>query len=559
MDSHSSRRRRGLITLAAALLCTFGFAASAHAMTTYTVNTTADTEDGTCDVADCSLLDAVDAANSDHGDDSTVNVPAGTYNLSSSDEIEIFGDGTFTLTGAGARSTIIDGGGGPVVPGEGGTTDDSLFYIVAFCKCGPANATISGITVQNANADNDGGAFHVEGGGPTDMATLHLLDSTVTNNQSDGDGGGIYSEGTLDVQRVTFSNDYAETDGAAIATKSNSELAPARGTISDNFATTTIVNSTFTGNIADSDESCDGGGTIEQDRGNTTIINSTIVNNTVFDGSCEPAQPTGGGINIESGPSSIVNSIVTGNTASPEQNVIKAPSDAQPRGFGPAGPTVPSNCSGNTDLESGPGSLTSQGHNIESATDCGFTASGDQQNVADPKLGALGNNGGQMDTMALLSGSPAIDHADAANCPATDEIGTTRPQGPACDVGAYEVPVTPAPTPPAAPAPAKPAAPKVGVAGVRRACVSSSFHIRFHVATSASVKSVVVRLDGRRIKSTSKSSFTLTINSKKLKAGRHRLTISATDSAGQTTTTHKSFSVCKAAKPRRKIAPRFTG
>jgi methionine-rich copper-binding protein CopC len=100
----------------------------------------------------------------------------------------------------------------------------------------------------------------------------------------------------------------------------------------------------------------------------------------------------------------------------------------------------------------------------------------------------------------------------------------------------------------------------VGVAGVRRACVSSSFHVRFHVATTASsVKSVVVKLDGKRIKSTTKSSFTLTINGKKLKSGRHRLTITATDSAGHVTTTHKSFSVCKAAKPRRKAAPRFTG
>jgi len=107
--------------------------------------------------------------------------------------------------------------------------------------------------------------------------------------------------------------------------------------------------------------------------------------------------------------------------------------------------------------------------------------------------------------------------------------------------------------------PAKPAAPKVGVAGVRRACVSSSFHIRFHIATAASVKSVVVKLDGKRIKSTKRSSFTLSINSKKLRAGRHRLTISATDSAGQTTTTHKTFSVCKAAKPRHHTAPRFTG
>jgi Tol biopolymer transport system component len=119
--------------------------------------------------------------------------------------------------------------------------------------------------------------------------------------------------------------------------------------------------------------------------------------------------------------------------------------------------------------------------------------------------------------------------------------------------------VTP-PTPATPVQTASPQKPAVGVAGVRRACVSSSFHVRFRVSTASStVKSVVVKLDGRRIKSTSKGSFTLTINGKKLSAGRHRLTITATNAAGQVTTTRKTFSVCKAVKPRRKAAPRFTG
>jgi Tol biopolymer transport system component len=118
--------------------------------------------------------------------------------------------------------------------------------------------------------------------------------------------------------------------------------------------------------------------------------------------------------------------------------------------------------------------------------------------------------------------------------------------------------IPPPSTPPATPA-APTTPPKVGVAGVRRACVSSGFHVRFRVTTSSAVKSVVVKLDGKKIKSTTSGSFTLRINGKKLKSGRHRLTITATDSAGRVTTTHKSFSVCKAAKPRRKAAPRFTG
>ena len=49
------------------------------------------------------------------------------------------------------------------------------------------------------------------------------------------------------------------------------------------------------------------------------------------------------------------------------------------------------------------------------------------------------------DIDALLAGSPAIDAADAAACPATDQRGVARPQdgdddGEAlCDIGAFEL------------------------------------------------------------------------------------------------------------------------
>jgi Bacterial Ig domain len=119
---------------------------------------------------------------------------------------------------------------------------------------------------------------------------------------------------------------------------------------------------------------------------------------------------------------------------------------------------------------------------------------------------------------------------------------------------------TPAP-PPVTPAAPKPPAPKVGVAGVRRACVSKAFTIRLHVATSSSlsVKRVTVKLDGKKVRTTTKSTFKLKINSKRLKAGRHRLTITAVDVSGGVATIHRTFSVCKTVKPRRRVAPRFTG
>jgi len=62
----------------------------------------------------------------------------------------------------------------------------------------------------------------------------------------------------------------------------------------------------------------------------------------------------------------------------------------------------------------------------------------------DPKLGPLQDNGGPTHTMALLSGSAAIEAANDAICAAPpvnnrDQRGVARPQGPHCDIGAYEV------------------------------------------------------------------------------------------------------------------------
>ena len=64
--------------------------------------------------------------------------------------------------------------------------------------------------------------------------------------------------------------------------------------------------------------------------------------------------------------------------------------------------------------------------------------------TSDPKLSSLANNGGPTQTMALQASSPAIDAgnnsvcADALTVNDKDQRGMTRPQGPHCDIGAYE-------------------------------------------------------------------------------------------------------------------------
>ncbi len=83
---------------------------------------------------------------------------------------------------------------------------------------------------------------------------------------------------------------------------------------------------------------------------------------------------------------------------------------------------------------------TSNGGNVESGTDCGFSAAEDRQN-ADPRLAAALVADGQTDVLPLSDGSPAIDLVPT--CGPTDQRDGTRPLGAACDAGAYEA--TPAP------------------------------------------------------------------------------------------------------------------
>jgi CSLREA domain-containing protein len=56
----------------------------------------------------------------------------------------------------------------------------------------------------------------------------------------------------------------------------------------------------------------------------------------------------------------------------------------------------------------------------------------------DPKIIPLADNGGPTPTHALRAGSPARNAGGAEFCPATDQRGVARPQGPACDMGSYE-------------------------------------------------------------------------------------------------------------------------
>jgi hypothetical protein len=91
-------------------------------------------------------------------------------------------------------------------------------------------------------------------------------------------------------------------------------------------------------------------------------------------------------------------------------------------------PTTGTNCSG---------AVTSFGYNLVSDGTCSATATGDVASTA-PGLGALANNGGPTLTHLLLPGSAAIS-TGKPGCASTDQRGTARPSGGACDKGAVEI------------------------------------------------------------------------------------------------------------------------
>ncbi|MGH8489853.1 MAG: choice-of-anchor Q domain-containing protein [Gammaproteobacteria bacterium] len=94
----------------------------------------------------------------------------------------------------------------------------------------------------------------------------------------------------------------------------------------------------------------------------------------------------------------------------------------------------------------GPATIVVNNHNLfghdGDAGVAGF-APGPTDIVPNAPLGAirktLADNGGPTKTHALPAGSPAIGQSPAnSGCKPTDQRGVTRPQGEACDIGAFE-------------------------------------------------------------------------------------------------------------------------
>jgi hypothetical protein len=542
--------QRGLVILAACGLLGV-FAASALADTTVSVNTTSDSPSA----GQCSLREAVAYADgsSEPGcaaglasGTTTINLPAGTYSLSSGGlsitaNTVIAGQGASSTTISGANSvqvfniaasiqvtmsdvTITGGlsgvpstgcsgsgitrtcpaetgnnGGGIVNAGtlalnrtivtgnnaSAGTLPFSFFLF--FC-------TIGGNCPPQVGESAGSGGW---GGGIDNKGTLTVTDSTITNNSagqggdgtdgesgtgtdasagqnggsggSGGSAGAIYNESgaRASISGSTISGDSAGRGGNAGA-GSNATANGTGGSAGGagaggvggaivNFGTLTITNSTLSGNQSGrggngatggvgmgggsngsssfSSVGGVGGGIYTASSQAVTLTNDTFAVNAASPGGTggSGAGFGGSGGAVYHGGVGLVQLsfvTVTNNTAGATVGGID---NASIGALTETGSIISSN-TGSPAENCSTGSITDLGNNIV------FGDNSCPGRNADPKLGLLAGNGGPTQTMALLPGSAAIDAVPTNACPvATDQRGVSRPQGAACDAGAYEV------------------------------------------------------------------------------------------------------------------------
>jgi len=382
---------------------------------TFTVGTTADSGTTPCPTPDatCSLRQLILYVHAHPSPPDTIIVPAGVYTL---EQGQLPIDDSMSIVGAGAGSTVIQ----EPVPSNRSTMGDRVFDIEAAGGRPTPTVSISGVEVAGGDANADNPVDQLSGGDVRNAGLLTLTDDWLTNGFACSGGGVANVGGTVTIERSLVSGNHSACGGGDAGGVENSGV-PASGSVPDLPGHLLIDDST----VAQNDARLVGGVFSSNDPSNTlAVTNSTIASNTNQDeGPGLPARGPGAGLGLAAGTARIQNSILAGNVELT------------------GGLTTPTNCAPGT-------SLTSLGNNIDSGIDCGLsdTIPGqNDQSDTNPLLGPLQNNGGPTMTMALAPGSPALGKipAHGAGCPSTDQRGVPRPQGTACDVGAFELQVPP--------------------------------------------------------------------------------------------------------------------
>jgi CSLREA domain-containing protein len=288
---------------------------------------------------------------------------------------EITTENNLTIVGAGARSTILDGNGA-----------SRIFHFDNSQRL--QSAELDDLSLVNGLAATQDSRFRVFGGGAlTGAGNLRLRRCLLASNQAAA-GGAIFWDGDLEIDQCTIAGNHA-------IWQPNSPNSGGGGIFAEG-GVVAITNSTVTGNTSSGNTT--GGGAVMFSPLLFNLVNVTVTAN----------QASGGGglyVSDMDDVGSLANSIVADNLGG-DCLLLR--------------------------------SAVASDHSLDSDNSCGLADAGSHPGVP-ALLGPLANNGGPTDTHALLAGSPALDAGNNATCLATDQRGVSRPQGPACDIGAYEL------------------------------------------------------------------------------------------------------------------------
>ena len=285
------------------------------------------------------------------GDDVIIDVAAGTY--LENDSLSVSSLSSLTIAGAGASSTIVDGG--------------SLSSVITVHS---GTVIVSGLTVENGYVPNSAG------GGILNFGTTTVTNSVISGNAAGNgaDGAGLYNDGSLSVSDSTVSGNSGGA-GAGIYNFSG-QLSVSDSTISGN---TTSLN---------------GGGVSNASPGATaTITDSTLSGNSAA---------VGGALYVTRDTVTLAASTIVGNSA----NASDGGGIANFATLDMAGDIMADNGPG-LDCGSIGSAAADLGYNIDDDGSCGFSTTGSISNSSslDASLAPLANNGGPTQTILPFRGA----------------------------------------------------------------------------------------------------------------------------------------------------------
>ena len=307
---------------------------------------------------------------------------------------------------------------------------------VSFCPAGTSHDVITiteDITLSEALPPITG-TITIEGGGHTlsgdkkfrifDVQGGNLTVKNLTMTEGKATSGGairLLAGGRLAVENATFTKNWGSQGGAISSLSAGVNITVNNSRFVDNEAelqggvfllkggTVAITNSSFRTNRSERAW----GGVFYAQNSRLSITNSTFVGNESL---------AGGVLSSISGQSSLTHVTMINNES------YYLGGDAIYR----AGGSVALHNSlvyNRGKIEDCSGGLTKEGGNLSRDGSCSAALSDDL--LLDWSLS-------WPDHFPLKDGSPAIDAAIAELCPETDQIGTPRPQGGGCDIGAIE-------------------------------------------------------------------------------------------------------------------------